>query len=128
MKTSHVPKYTNTFNHVHKTINRALKELNSVQEGNLDIEVIEKKLSSVNLELRIGVEIIMKGEKTVDGFSTLRIILNSRYLSAVRDVPSPYEVTKTLTGEKSKVVLARYLLPDKGRTKVENPLPIHQSS
>ena len=123
MKTSHVPKYTNTFNHVHKTINQALKELNSVQEGKEQIEVIEKKLSSVNLELRIGVEIIMKGE-TVDGFSTLRITPQlTRYLSAVRDVPSPYE-EKLLPVKSPSANLARYLLPDKGRTKVEHSLPI----
>jgi hypothetical protein len=120
IKDFYIPKKTDGFNHIEMDLNLDLQDNNNREL----VAEINKHLSRVNLQMNVGVKIIKGQKETEELHSTLTLTPQlRRYLSAVRDVPSPNE-EKLLPVKSPSANLARYLLPDIRGKKVENSRPI----
>ena len=120
LKDFYIPGKTDGFNHLEEDLNFELQESSNSEL----VKEINKQLSRVNLQMNVGVKIIKGQKETEKLHSTLTLTPQlRRYLSAVRDVPSPNE-EKLLPVKSPSANLARYLLPDIRGEKVEHSKPI----
>ena len=109
LKDFYIPGKTDGFNHLEEDLNFELQESSNSEL----VKEINKQLSRVNLQMNVGVKIIKGQKETEKLHSTLTLTPQlRRYLSAVRDVPSPNE-GKIIASEKpkcqfGKVSIARY--------------------